>query len=48
MFFLLKKRVRTKIGNPKIENAMVNASIIEHLKGDKVIVFKKKEGKDLK
>ena len=45
---LIEEKGSTKIGNPKIENAMVNASIIEHLKGDKVIVFKKKRRKGYK
>ena len=35
----------TKIGTPVIEGANVEAKIIEHLKGDKVLVFKKKRRK---
>jgi large subunit ribosomal protein L21 len=33
------------IGNPTVENAVVKARIISHLKGDKVLVFKKKRRK---
>jgi len=33
------------VGAPVIEGAMVSAKILEHLKGDKVIVFKKKRRK---
>ena len=34
-----------KIGTPKIEGASVSAKVLSHLKGDKVIVFKKKRRK---
>ncbi len=34
----------TKIGNPTL-NANVGATVLEHVKGDKVIVFKKKRRK---
>ena len=30
-----------KVGNPYVEGAAVNAKVLEHLKGNKVIVFKK-------
>lgn len=30
------------IGNPLVENASVKAKLLEHIKGDKIIVFKKK------
>jgi len=33
------------VGKPYVEGAKVTASIISHLKGDKVIVFKKKRRK---
>ena len=46
--FLIEDKGSTKVGNPKIEKATVSASIIEHLKGDKVIVFKKKRRKGYK
>jgi large subunit ribosomal protein L21 len=36
------------IGAPVIENAVVTAKILGHLKGDKVIVFKKKRRKGFK
>ena len=34
-----------QVGSPTISGAKVNAKIIHHLKGDKVIVFKKKRRK---
>ncbi len=34
-----------KIGAPVIEGAKVKATVLTHLKGDKVIVFKKKRRK---
>ena len=37
-----------KVGEPTIKGATVNAKIISHLKGDKVIVFKKKRRKGYK
>ena len=33
------------IGAPKIEGASVKAKVLKHLKGDKVLVFKKKRRK---
>lgn len=36
------------VGTPVIKGAMVKAEIIDHLKGDKVIVFKKKRRKGYK
>lgn len=33
---------KTKIGTPEIKGAKVTARVLEHLKDDKVIVFKKK------
>lgn len=35
----------TKIGAPTLSNVKVSAKVIEHLKDDKVIVFKKKRRK---
>ncbi len=35
----------TSVGSPKIEGAVVKATVLSHLKGDKVIVFKKKRRK---
>ena len=37
-----------KIGAPVLENASVKAKILKHLKGEKVIVFKKKRRKGYK
>lgn len=34
-----------QIGAPVLEGAAVNATILEHLKGEKVIIFKKKRRK---
>ena len=36
------------VGVPVIEGAMITAKVLEHLKGDKVIVFKKKRRKGYK
>ena len=36
---------KVKLGDPKISGAKVNAKILSHLKGDKIIVFKKKRRK---
>ena len=37
-----------KVGAPVIKGAKVTAKVLEHLKGDKVIVFKKKRRKGYK
>lgn len=34
-----------KVGTPVVEGASVTASVVEHLKGEKVLVFKKKRRK---
>jgi large subunit ribosomal protein L21 len=39
---------KTALGDPVINGAQVTATIIEHLKGDKVFVFKKKRRKGYK
>ncbi len=36
---------KVKVGSPTIKGAKVSGKILEHLKGDKVIVFKKKRRK---
>jgi large subunit ribosomal protein L21 len=36
------------IGSPVVEGAKVTATVLKHLKGDKVIVFKKKRRKGYK
>ena len=35
----------TKVGTPSVEGVKVQAKVLEHLKDDKVIVFKKKRRK---
>ena len=42
---LLQDGSSIKIGNPVLEGISVNAKVIEHLKEDKVLVFKKKRRK---
>jgi large subunit ribosomal protein L21 len=37
-----------KVGTPTLKGAVVSAKILSHLKGDKVIVFKKKRRKGYK
>jgi large subunit ribosomal protein L21 len=37
-----------KVGTPTLKGAVVSAKIVSHLKGDKVIVFKKKRRKGYK
>ena len=39
---------KVKVGNPTVKGAKVSGKIVEHLKGDKVIVFKKKRRKGYK
>lgn len=36
---------KVTVGTPSIEGALVSATIVKHLKGDKVLVFKKKRRK---
>lgn len=36
---------KTTVGSPAVKGAKVDATILEHVKGDKVIVFKKKRRK---
>ncbi len=45
---LIDNNGKVKIGAPAVEGAKVEAKIIEHLRGDKVIVFKKKRRKGYK
>ncbi len=46
---LLKdKDGKVEIGSPIIKGSKVSAKIVEHLKGDKVLVFKKKRRKGYK
>lgn len=45
---LLHEDGKTKIGTPGVTNATVKATVLDHGKGKKVIVFKKKRRKDYK
>ena len=42
---LIDNEGKVKVGTPSIKNAVVKAKILSHLKGDKVLVFKKKRRK---
>jgi large subunit ribosomal protein L21 len=42
---LIDNEGKIKLGKPFIDNALVTAKIVSHLKGDKVLVFKKKRRK---
>ena len=39
---------KVKVGTPNVKGASVEAKVLQHLKGDKVIVFKKKRRKGYK
>ncbi|RUA29784.1 MAG: 50S ribosomal protein L21 [Bacteroidetes bacterium] len=45
---LIEDGKKIKVGTPLVEGAKVSAKILSHLKGDKVIVFKKKRRKGYK
>ena len=45
---LVDNEGKITIGAPTVENAKVNAKVLDHIKGDKVIVFKKKRRKGYK
>lgn len=45
---LLDNDGAVKVGKPQVDNASVKAKILSHIKGDKVIVFKKKRRKGYK
>jgi len=45
---LIENDGKVIIGNPVIEGAVVSARILDHLKGDKVLIFKKKRRKGYK
>jgi large subunit ribosomal protein L21 len=45
---LIEDGKNVKVGTPVVEGAKVSAKILSHLKGDKVIVFKKKRRKGYK
>jgi large subunit ribosomal protein L21 len=42
---LIDNEGAVKVGTPVVEGASVTASVVEHVKGDKVLVFKKKRRK---
>lgn len=42
---LIGNEGKTTVGAPHVEGAKVSAKILEHLKGDKITVFKKKRRK---
>ena len=42
---LLDNDGKVQVGTPVVENCVVSATIVSHLKGDKVLVFKKKRRK---
>ena len=46
--FLIENEGKVTVGAPVIEGAAVQVKILQHLKGDKVIVFKKKRRKGYK
>jgi large subunit ribosomal protein L21 len=39
---------KVKVGTPKVKGSKVTGKVLEHVKGDKVIVFKKKRRKGYK
>jgi large subunit ribosomal protein L21 len=45
---LVDKDGKVTIGKPAVKNAKVTAKILEHVKGDKVIIFKKNRRKGYK
>jgi len=36
---------KVKVGRPVVENAKITAKVLSHVKGDKVLIFKKKRRK---
>ncbi len=42
---LVEDKGKVQVGTPVVEGAKVSGKIVSHLKGDKVIVFKKKRRK---
>lgn len=48
IFLLKSAEGEVSLGKPLVEDAKVEAKIVDHLKGDKVIVFKKKRRKGYK
>jgi large subunit ribosomal protein L21 len=42
---LVENEGNVKVGTPVVEGAMIKAKVLEHTRGDKVLVFKKKRRK---
>ena len=42
---LVNKDGSVSVGNPHVKGATIDATVLDHVKGDKVIVFKKKRRK---
>jgi large subunit ribosomal protein L21 len=42
---LIENEGKVNIGTPNVQGAKVSATVLNHLKGDKVLVFKKKRRK---
>jgi len=43
---LVENKGKINVGSPKVDGAKISAKIVEHLKGDKVTVFKKTRRKN--
>jgi len=43
--YLIDNEDDVKVGMPVVDGASINASIVSHVRGDKVLVFKKKRRK---
>jgi len=43
--YLIDNESDIKVGMPVVDGASINASIVSHVRGDKVLVFKKKRRK---
>ncbi len=46
--YLIEDGDNVLVGQPVVENAKVKAKVLDHVKGDKVLVFKKKRRKGYK
>lgn len=42
---LVEREGHVEVGTPLVENAKITAKVLNHLKGDKVLIFKKKRRK---
>jgi large subunit ribosomal protein L21 len=45
---LVDNKGKVKIGTPTVKGASISAKVLQHVKGDKVLVFKKKRRKGYK